>query len=415
MIRVLHGDCLLLLPTLEADSIDAVVTDPPYHLQTYNHNGEQAGTGFMGEHWDGGDIAHRVETWAAVWRVMKPGAWLVAFGGTRTAHRMTCAIEDAGFEIRDTICWLYGDGWPKSHDISKAIDKAAGVERKVVLPVRARGGGTELLNKKNKATGYRPAGYQKGENVLDVTLPATPAAAQWYGWGTALKPGHEPIILARKPLIGTVAANVLAHGTGGINVDACRIEVEDRAAYAANASGDRGHADNRSRDMGFAMGCGKANDIGRWPANVVHDGSDEVMAAFAAFGERGASAPVMGTEPSAASNGDVTGPRNRVPGAFHADTGTAARFFYCAKAGADDRMGSKHPTIKPLALMDWLVKLVTPPKGTVLDPFAGSGSTLLAADRLRFNAIGIEQSDKYVADIKRRLHQDAGLFADVTT
>lgn len=373
---LLHaGDCLDVLRTLPDCSIDSCVTDPPYHLvsivrrfgsenaaptlsaaeRRFAKTGgadRQPGTGqygrlsrgFMGKTWDGGDIAFRVELWAEVFRVLKPGGHVVAFSGTRTYHRMACAIEDAGFEIRDMVQWLYGSGFPKSHNVGK------------ILP-------------------------------------------EWEGWGTALKPALEPICLGRKPLIGTVAENVLAHRTGAINIDGCRVPVGDDA-YARNCSADRGHADNRKRDMDFGMTAGSASAIGRHPANVVHDGSPEVVGCFPA--EAGAFAPVRGTEPSNAVT-NVYGERTRVATTHHGDSGSAARFFYSAKADADDRLGSKHPTVKPVDLMRWLVRLVTPPGGTVLDPFAGTGTTGHAALLEGFNAILIEREDEYRADIARRM------------
>ena len=517
--RVLHGDCLALLPTLDADSVHACVTDPPYGLEfmgkdwdgsdgfrrslnaadagrdsvfgrtsqrapEYRTTGWQSGAGFskpgIGERkteWPsftsgndqfgganptcatcGGRARGKkkcacaepnwkvkgaapdpmygrarqmqtYQTWCEGWarevfRVLKPGAHLLAFGGTRTYHRMVCAIEDAGFEIRDTTGWLYGAGFPKSFDVSKAIDKTLGAEREVIASVRVKSGGTEHINRKNADThAYRPDGYQKGENVLDVTAPATPEAAQWHGWGTALKPAMELIVVARKPLIGTVAANVLAHGTGGINIDACRIPTDDSLGGGdllvktkVKPDGwDRpwmhDHAAKKSHAERVAGNVAKAEALGRWPANLVHDGSDEVLAAFPdAPGQQRYTGPEFGNKDSVNCYGDygpikAAAPRN--------DSGSAARFFYSAKATAKDRAGSRHPTVKPLALMTWLVRLITPPGGMVLDPFAGTGTTLLTADRLGFDAIGIEQSAEYVADIHRRLASDAPLLTAV--
>jgi len=368
-IRLINGDCLSVLPTLDAGSIDACVTDPPYHLTSitkrfgaanaapakFGTDGafSRAARGFMGQTWDGGDIAFRVETWAEVFRVLKPGAHLAAFGGTRTYHRMACAIEDAGFEIRDTLAWLYGSGFPKSHNAGE-------------------------------------------------------------GRGTALKPAFEPIILARKPLVGTVAQNVLAHGTGAINVDACRIESAD--GYAENCVTQGVNTARTSFAPAVVQRTFAPSTLGRWPANVLHDGSDEVEAAFAEFGEHKAGSPISGNEPSVPAKGDVVyGFRDRVASHSHGDTGTASRFFYTAKADAADRAGSKHPTVKPTDLMRYLVRLISPPGGTVLDPFAGTGSTGLAADQLGMNAILIEQSPVYAADAERKIHGDAPLFADVVT
>jgi DNA modification methylase len=614
---VLHGDCIEQMRGLADASVDSIVTDPPYEL------------GFMGKSWDASGIANSVEMWAEVFRVLKPGGHLLAFSATRTQHRMVCAIEDAGFEIRDQIGWMYGTGFPKSMDVSKqldlqeknrwldvckaidnlnhadilgawkecsnsakpaelifqrsaietgtntprsasvpasvrlsispershasaiiaelnssaalrmtggkwlsaqssadasttalsahviiaehspesreatrdttgssaqcdalafpdasislmvkaaealkiwlgskpssrreaitalcaeltdalklitlsrsetfrsldtksqtdfasattatiteytaaslisytvgilrnkAIDKAAGAEREVVGidPARA----ARLVNQMGSYE--TEAGWSAGSRSAAITAPATPEAQQWAGWGTALKPAWEPICVARKPLIGTVAANVLEHGTGALNIDACRV---------ASAAGDEPMTWGGNVAMGFAnnstgqyggKGAEKAsvNTAGRWPANVIHDGSDEVLAAFAAFGE------------SKSGVAGKRGGKNGYEGGWgeygeqwggYADSGTPARFFYSAKASKADRAGSKHPTVKPLNLMRYLCKLVTPPGGTVLDPFAGSGTTLQAAIEEGFCAIGIEREAEYHADILRRL------------
>lgn len=295
-VEVLHGDCREVLPALGM-RFHACVTDPPYHLtdpagrsmMSEQTMGNSANTpfkrnarGFMGKTWDGGGVAFDVATWRAVYDALLPGGWLVAFGGTRTHHRMVCAIEDARFEIRDTMCWLYGSGFPKSLDVSKAIDRAAGAERTQVVgsklgrPGMARDGS-------NQRSGFDDAfgGEPSGCMSADITAPATPEAAAWSGWGTALKPSHEPIVLARKPLCErTVAANVLRHGTGALNVDACRIEATDaqlaeKYASVRNAP-PRDNSiygqDRRARSDGNL----EPHPAGRWPPNVVHDGSPEV-------------------------------------------------------------------------------------------------------------------------------------------
>jgi len=390
-----HGDCRDVLRALAAEgvTVDSVVTDPPYHLTTVKRFGaadaapakygtdglfQRASRGFMGKEWDGGGIAFDPATWRAVYDVMKPGAHLAAFGGTRTFHRMAVAIEDAGFEVRDTLAWLYGTGFPKSHDVSKAIDKAAGAEREVIAP---RPGVTKTFN--------------VGANVVikprdPITAPATDAAREWAGWGTALKPAFEPIILARKPLIGTVAENVLRHGTGAINVDACRVGTDITVTRRNGNSG--GVKFGRDERVGSWE-----NPPGRFPANVLHDGSDEVLEAFAAYGEK-ASGQKVGGQYARASGVHDGG--QRLDGiACYGDSGTAARFFYCAKASARDRAGSKHPTVKPVPLIEWLTRLITPPRGVVLDPFAGSG-TLGAAWP---NCILIEREAEYFIDIAARL------------
>jgi len=314
--RIIEGDCLERMAEMEASSIDAIVTDPPYGLS------------FMGKEWDHG--VPGIPFWRGALRVAKPGAHLLAFGGSRTYHRLACAIEDAGWEIRDQIMWIYGTGFPKS--------------------------------------------YQLG--------------GDWNGWGTALKPAHEPIVLARKPLIGTVAANVQAHGCGAINVDGCRVP----GAKPDTVRG-AGGAHGRYALIG-AQGAILDDGRGRWPANVIHDGSEEVLSTFPdAPGQSGA---VTGEEPSSKTNaiyGDFNG---RPPSVPRGDSGSAARFFYCAKASRSERgADNKHPTVKPLALMRYLCRLVTPPGGTVLDPFAGSGTTVLAAASEGFACIGIEKDPNY--------------------
>jgi site-specific DNA-methyltransferase (adenine-specific) len=332
-----QGDCRDILKTLPTNSIDSVVTDPPYEL------------GFMGKKWDNTGIAYDTSMWAEVLRVLKPGGHLLAFGGTRTYHRMAVAIEDAGFEIRDSIHWIYGSGFPKSLDLSKAIDKTND--------------------------------------------------ERWEGWGTALKPAHEPIVVARKPLIGTVAANVLEYGTGAINIDGCRI----------------------------------GDPPGRWPANVIHDGSDEITAMFPEAGNKWKRNYGEEDYKGRQYNGGTFGGGGYIGNSTYADSGSAARFFYAAKASRAERNAGLdklpqrdvhrygagigegkdpnapardtnfHPTVKPLALMRYLLKLVTPPNGITLDPFAGSGTTLAAAIHEGFNSIGIELTPEYHPIIQARI------------
>lgn len=371
---LLNGDCLQMLAHFADNSVDAIVTDPPYGLS------------FMGKRWDY-DVPS-VEIWAECLRVLKPGGHLLAFAGTRTQHRMAVRIEDAGFEIRDMIAWVYGSGFPKSLDVSKAIDKAAGVE-----------GGKGAVVGKSGSTRNSMAGDFAGGEYHEY-LPASDAARQWQGWGTALKPALEPITVARKPLVGTVAANVLAHGTGALNIDGCRVPGwKPQVTQGINSNASSFNVAKERRISGDS-------DEGRWPANLIHDGSDEVVALFPA--NAGASAPVKGTEASKASVGNVTGERERVPGAFHADSGSAARFFYCAKASKRDRgEGNTHPTVKPTDLMAYLCRLVTPPGGVVLDPFMGSGSTGKAAMREGFRFIGCELSPEYFAIACARIHAEA--------
>jgi hypothetical protein len=370
-----HGDCLEVLRTIASDSIDAVVTDPPYGLS------------FMGKRWDYDVPA--VEVWAECLRVLKPGGHLLAFAGTRTQHRMAVRIEDAGFEIRDMIAWVYGSGFPKSLDVSKAIDKAAGAEREVVGLKRYGDGHTY---------GERSAAGRSGGGIMGEaaprgpdyeTAPATDAARQWAGWGTALKPALEPITVARKPLVGTVAANVLEHGTGALNMHGCRVGRDTDDVSGWSQTGSKA-SENRAMSGGNYARDAKPDAEGRWPANLIHDGSEEVVGLL----------------------------------------NDAARFFYCAKASAKDRdegvagvagvaggmsgrrngsMGSitmrknTHPTVKPTALMRYLCRLVTPPGGVVLDPFTGSGSTGKAAVLEGFRFLGIEREAQYVEIAKARI------------
>ena len=334
---------------MDEASVDAIVTDPPYGLAsgpTAFLEDATSGRGFMGKEWDRGVPGPAF--WREALRVAKPGAYLLAFGGTRAFHRMAVAIEDAGWEIRDCVCWLYGSGFPKSHDASKAIDRAAGAEREPDTYTGANG-----LN--------AVYGNNMGGGVtLAKGAPATDAAREWAGWGTALKPAWEPIIMARKPLEGTVAANLLKHGTGALNIDGARVGAEPTVRRNTAEMGY--HGGNLSAS--YATGSPQ----GRWPANLMHDGSPEVV--------------------------------DRL--------GEASRFFYCAKASRADReegceqlpevrrtdgretehhvpnlrttaLRNHHPTVKPTELMRYLIRLITPPGGTVLDPFMGSGSTGKAA------------------------------------
>lgn len=416
-IRILQGDCREVMATLPECSVDAIVTDPPYELTSGKKGGTGAASvnlespygrarigtgngagGFMGMQWDATGVAFDPETWRQALRVLKPGGYLLAFSGTRTYHRMAVAIEDAGFEIRDQIGWLYGSGFPKSHN------------------------------------------------------------GEW--GGTALKPAWEPVCMARKALQGTVEANWRKHGTGALNIDACRIEAEPMPPNTGRGAMLRRTPDEQREPRPPAQ----PHDLGRWPANVIHDGSGEVLDAFP--DAPGALAPVTGNEPSASTSAvygkfkraasDRTGEASATsdnagavgfkmkPG-MRRDATSAARFFYCAKAdradrneglqgmpesmlraanGAENSVGSNrgslskprannHPTVKPTDLMRYLCRMVTPPGGVVLDPFMGSGSTLKAAELEGFSAIGIELSPEYIAIAQRRIAGDAPLFADV--
>jgi site-specific DNA-methyltransferase (adenine-specific) len=397
MSELLLGDCLEVMKTLPDCSVDAVVTDPPYGLS------------FMGKKWDY-DVPS-VAIWAECLRVLKPGGHLLAFAGTRTQHRMAVRIEDAGFEIRDMIAWVYGSGFPKSLDVSKAIDRAAGAEREVVgsrkLTGTARIKGQAAFG---ATSGRSEEAYQDGSEIndtLQITAPATPEAQQWAGWGTALKPALEPITVARKPLTGTVAANVLEHGTGALNVDGCRVGTEETLGRAKGGWGNKAvGADN----YGNFNSIGITKEGGRWPANLIHDGSDEVVGLFPQ--QAGAAAPASGPahdDRICAHNSmnKMQGMKGRAP-QFHADTGSAARFFYTAKAAKSDRDdGNTHPTVKPTDLMRYLCRLVTPPGGIVLDPFMGSGSTGKAAMLEGFKFIGIEREASYHAIAEQRIGRAA--------
>lgn len=644
-VQVIHADCREAVKALPDCSIDAVCTDPPYALvsivKRFGKPGsaaaksegatgvyQRASSGFMGQQWDTGEVAFDPEFWAEVLRVLKPGGYVVAFGGTRTYHRLACAIEDAGFEIRDMIAWVYGSGFPKSMDVSKAIDKRGGASVAWFGPWfrkwREENGVTQkqvaalFPSKSGRLTGC-VANWELGLNMptpeqfnlirdtfglpfasveeaerevvgkkdgnllavapgqdndrsattLDITAPATEAARQWQGWGTALKPALEPITVARKPLTGTVAENVLAHGTGALNIDACRIDTNgeanpsiERRKGSINHLSDRPARDTEaegrmaSRQSPEAFRAERPGEaLGRWPANVIHDGSEEVLEAFAAYGEgKGAAAPVTkrNADKFRGTYGAFKGNADEAGSTFRGDTGTAARFFqscpwteldewkrdpassaaevsnlqseaavsalshavarsmpgsallrtsyrapsisvtgsefeifceivtetirsfarrcsrgsppqsitvsdshascvatlgqtdtititaslsksngsadpvtfsitrqsgelgergsasalrfhYSSKADADDRWGSRHPTIKPLALIRWLCRLITPPGGVVLDPFAGSGTTAVACLAEGFRNISIEREDAYVKDIRERV------------
>lgn len=423
-----NGDCRLVMAEMEDNSVDSIVCDPPYEI------------GFMGRGWDSTGIAYEVRMWQEALRVLKPGGYLLAFGGSRTYHRLACSIEDAGFEIRDQIMWVYGSGFPKSMDVSKSIDKAAGAKREVIGYEDRRGAfdGVER-NSDGHSNEY---GTITNKGVVAITAAATDQAKRWDGWGTALKPAHEPIVVARKPLIGTVAANVLQHGTGALNIDGCRIETSDSLGggdqspatkikvegwnrpWMQDENAKAAHAERVNKSVA------KAEELGRWPSNLIHDGSDEVLALFPSTSP----SPLSSSREEYAPNNKNNVFGEGMGGGWHpgfGDEGSAARFFYCAKTSGDDRhegvdnpgsqfkhgntlrkiektetKGNNHPTVKPTSLMRYLCRLVTPPRGLILDPFMGSGSTYKAAYQEGFNFVGIELNEPYCEIAINRISQN---------
>jgi DNA modification methylase len=425
ILQVEHGDLRDILPQFPEACIDACVTDPPYHLTPK----PGAGTGFMGRDWDGGDVAFDPETWRHVWRALKPGAYLCAFGGTRTWHRIAVGIEDAGFEIRDSLAWLYGQGFPKSLNISKAIDAAAGAEREVVGQQRLQG--NAAVSTKDKGGTYAVGCGLVADKMIDITAPATELARKWEGWGTALKPSLEPIILARKPPVGTIAANVEAFGVGGLNIGACRTPAPD-APDAPDVSHNA-----QSRHVGILNG-GKvsepeprttsASSAGRWPPNVCVD-EDVAEDLDELFGTNHKAGKVVTRNGGGGKIFNATKGQGAVPDGGYSDNGGVSRYFYCPKANGKERDAgleaagwpaltggqmtdrdegapgatnprsgagrggqrrNPHPTVKPLELMRWLCRLVTPPGGIILDPFTGSGTTGCAAALEGFQFAGVE-------------------------
>lgn len=386
-VTVHHGDCLDLMRTLPDCSVDSIVTDPPY------------GLGFMGRAWDALPPGRE---WAEeCLRVLKPGGHLLAFGGTRTWHRLACAVEDAGFEIRDSIAWLYGSGFPKSLNVAKAI---------------STGGRPEDIRRAAMGEGYAPSGrgrvnYDHGAasamNGIRAEVPLTDEAEQWRGWGTALKPAFEPVVVGRKPLAGTVAQNVLTHGTGALNIDGCRVVASDAAAYAAKGASVVGLGSNRNGDA-YGDWSGTRTDsthaAGRWPANVVLS-DDQAAELDRQSGETASKRSARGSGKGETGTYGAWGMADDDTRG-HDDTGGASRFMYVAKADASERPrvdGTAHPTVKPLSLMRWLVRLVTPPGGTVLEPFAGSGTTVEACIIEGFRCIAIEREAEYLPLIEARI------------
>ena len=419
--HIYEGDCLNVLKTFPENSIDSIVTDPPYGLS------------FMGKKWDY-DVPSQA-IWEECLRVLKPGGHLLAFAGTRTQHRMAVRIEDAGFEIRDMIAWVYGSGFPKSLNIGKAVDKLQGNEREVV----------------GENPNYRPIsgkeGYlgQSNFRQTDGMSVSTKGTSEWEGWGTALKPALEPITVARKPISEkTIAENVLKWNTGGINIDGCRVEVdvskEPRKRWEDKTGKDLDYKIKKTNtnwgmlpERNFGEQISRMPELGRFPANLIHDGSEEVLSGFPETVSKWGK-----SKEQPQGNGFIGFAHNAVQDEqFIGDSGSASRFFYCAKASKSERnegcegleekqgggmkgtelqtlltgsgnirknmMKNNHPTVKPIALMEYLVKLVTPKGGIGLDPFTGSGSTLIAADKLGFNYIGIELNPEYIQIANARL------------
>lgn len=429
-----NGNMQDLLNIIKPNSIDSIITDPPYEL------------GFMGKSWDNSGIAFQVDTWRKCYSVLKPGAYLLAFGGSRTFHRIACAIEDAGFEIRDTIMWLYGSGFPKSMNIGKAIESkilygSANTQEFKNLQGTKAVADNLGFTKMQYSQGARPNDYSIDGHLRTVEVDyQTAEGKQWDGWGTALKPAYEPIIVARKPCEGSCVDNVIRYGVGGINIDACRIGTDERT-YNGMSSKQPENA-GVFRDDKWQPKDIEVTVNGRFPSNVIltYDETDQ--------------AEVCGGMPSGGANGsvnksydykaDVYGDyKKKEPFGSYGDSGSAARYFYCAKASKRDRnegldafdttdggsyqfwvdgsldgkitkRKNTHPTVKPVDLMQYLVRLVTPPNGTVLDPFNGSGSTgkaVMYENRDRnsgYKYIGIELTAEYLPIADARIRYAAG-------
>ena len=376
--KIYNQDCVEALKELEDNSVDSIITDPPY------------GLGFMGKEWD--SLPPSREVFEECFRVLKHGGHILSFGGTRTYHRMAVAIEDAGFEVRDMIEWVYGSGFPKSHNIGKAVDKLQGNGRVVV--------GKNPMMHSWKAEDNTGQTYGKYGKSFEEVSQLTKGTSEWEGWGTALKPAHEPICMARKPLAEkTVAQNVLKYGTGGINIDESRVEgisEVDKNSWKTNRKTDGG--------SGWAFRgetSPEQNIQGRFPANLIHDNSEEVRECFPET-KSGKMGPQHTRHTDGSPNGiygkfDI----NHELGETYGDSGNASRFFksiiYQAKASKSERgQGNNHPTVKPIALMEYLIKMVTPKGGVVLDPFNGSGSTGCGAVKNGFKYIGIDITPEYI-------------------
>ena len=434
--KLYQGNMLDMLDVIEPNSIDSIVTDPPYELN------------FMGKGWDRSGIAFQAETWNKCLQVLKPGGYLLAFGGSRTYHRIACAIEDAGFEIRDTIMWLYGSGFPKSLNIANSLEgrelfgSANKADYKKLDGVK---GVTSLgFNRKNAEDGWRPNNYNGQETTLKANI-TTDLAKKWQGWGTALKPSFEPIIVARKPFAGSLVDNVIKYGVGGINIDECRVAFNgDKWKTQKSGSSSRAY---QSEETTTAGGLCEANELGRFPANTIltYDDTDfdEVCGGMPETSSQKTNSPLLDIRGNNYNNShknlDIAYERG------YNDEGSAARYFYCAKASKKDRdeglaefdeivdcdrnpeaysadtafnrsanaRKNTHPTVKPVDLMEYLIRLVTPNGGTVLDPFNGSGSTGKAVmwenrERLKnYKYVGIELTPEYLPISRARIEYAA--------
>ena len=383
MNKIIHGDSLIELKTLADNSVDSIVTDPPYEL------------GFMGKSWDNTGIANNVELWKECLRVLKPGGHLLSFGGTRTYHRMAVAIEDAGFEVRDMIEWVYGSGFPKSHNIGKAVDKLQGNEREVT----------------GKGKPMSSLGTMHDDNwVSNSEYNETKGTSEWEGWGTALKPAHEPICMARKTLgEKTVAKNVLKWGTGGINIDESRVDYTSEYDKKHQDDIQKGqlNADNGKFFGGSGQSISSGNLQGRFPANLIHDNSEEVRECFPNESERFFKSIIYQAKASKSERNkgcegleekQKAGAEFRPNHQEKANNGETGNPF-----GRWNKVVNNHPTVKPITLMEYLIKMVTPKGGIVLDPFAGSGTTLVSAKQNGFQYIGIEMTEEYLPIIQARL------------
>lgn len=402
--EVIQGDCLEILKTLSPHSIDSLVTDPP------------AGISFMGKAWDddkGGRkqwIAWMTEVMTECLRVMKPGAHGLVWALPRTSHWTATALEDAGFEVRDVVMHLFGSGFPKSLDISKAIDKHAGAEREIIDTIKK----TPSAHSENMHEGYRRPRAKDHPKTMDITAPPTPEAKQWFGWGTALKPASEHWILIRKPCSEkTVAANVLKHGTGGINVDASRIGVSATDPNKRRDTGGYASIETRAitQNAPYNSTRGATLTTGRFPANLVLSHSEhcddtqcDIECAIKRLDEQSGSRP-PGYRKNASTQSGSNFQSNLGAGERgYKDTGGASRFFYCAKASKSDKgKDNNHCTVKATKLMSYLIRMITPPNGVVLDPFMGSGSTGVAAKECGFGFIGIEKEKEYAEIALRRM------------